>query len=95
VVQFEKPFQFTRTVSDGIIGEERRAEANHTGAFIGFPHPSGEEVIVRVASSFISHEQAWLNLKEVEGKGFEQLKQDGRNAWNKVLGKVEVGGRQP
>ena len=37
VVQFEKPFQFTRTVSDGIIGEERRAEANHTSAFIGFP----------------------------------------------------------
>ncbi len=92
VVQFEKPFQFTRTVSDGIIGEERRAEANHTGAFIGFPTHQGEEVIVRVASSFISHEQAWLNLKEVEGKGFEQLKQDGRNAWNKVLGKVEVEG---
>src|SRR5690554_5144259 len=66
VVVFDKPFEVTRTVSDGTIGEGNKAEANHAGAFIGFSTRRGEKVVAKVASSFISHEQAWQNLKEVE-----------------------------
>lgn len=92
VVVFDKPFQVTRTVADGKITKGDKAEANHTGAFIGFPTQQGEKVIAKVASSFISYEQAWLNLKEVEDKAFETVKQEGRDAWNEVLGKIEVEG---
>lgn len=92
VVVFDKPFQVSRTVSDGEISDKNQAEANHTGAFIGFPTKRGEQVIAKVASSFISYEQAWLNLKEVEEKEFDTVKQEGRDAWNKVLGKIEVEG---
>ncbi len=52
----------------------------------------GEQIEARVASSFISYEQAWQNLKEVESKDFETVKVEGRNAWNEVLGKIEVEG---
>jgi len=92
VVVFDKPFEVTRTVSDGTIGEGNKAEANHTGAFIGFSTGRGEKVVAKVASSFISHEQAWQNLKEVEASDFETIKQAGRDAWNEVLGKIEVEG---
>ena len=92
VVVFDKPFQFTRTVADSALTKANKAEANHTGAFIGFSTQRGEKVIAKVASSFISHEQAWLNMKEVEEKEFDTVKQEGRDAWNEVLGKIEVEG---
>lgn len=44
----------------------------------------------KVASSFISPEQAELNLKEIGNKTFEQTKEAGRKAWNNVLGRIKV-----
>lgn len=64
----------------------------HTGAVIGFKTKKGEVVHARVASSFISPEQAIQNLKELGGDSFEVLVQKGKDAWNEVLGKVEVEG---
>ena len=75
-----------------IIEDLLTAEAGHTGAFIGFSTKRREQVLARVASSFISYEQAWQNLEEVNGKTFQQVKQEGRNDWNEVLGKIEVEG---
>ena len=46
----------------------------------------------RIASSFISFEQAAQNLKELGNDSFEQLAQKGNDAWNNVLGKIEVEG---
>ena len=43
----------------------------HTGAVIGFKTKKGEVVHARVASSFISPEQAARNLKELGGDSFE------------------------
>jgi len=93
VIVFDKPLQQKHVVKDKeIMQNSTKAEANHTGAFVGFSAKRGEKVIARVASSFISQEQAWQNLKEVTGKDFEQVKQEGRDAWNEVLGKIEVEG---
>ena len=93
VIVFDKPLQQMHVVKDKeIMPNSTKAEANHTGAFVGFSVKRGEKVIARVASSFISQEQAWQNLKEVAGKDFEQVKQEGRDAWNEVLRKIEVGG---
>lgn len=93
VVQFNKPFQFKNVVKDGQIqAQGNEAEGNHAGAFIGFATHKGEKVIAKVASSFISYEQAWQNLKEVSAKDFETVKEEGRNAWNEVLGRIEVEG---
>lgn len=93
VIVFDKPLQQKHVVKDKeIVQNSTKAEANHAGAFVGFATKRGEKVIVRVASSFISQEQAWQNLKEVSGKNFDQVKQEGRDAWNKVLDKIEVKG---
>ena len=50
----------------------------HTGAVIGFKTKKGEVVHARVASSFISPEQAIRNLKELGGDSFEVLVQKGK-----------------
>jgi alpha-1,2-mannosidase, putative len=93
VIVFDKPFKQKHVVQDGeVIRNSTKAEANHAGAFIGFSTTRGEKVIAKVASSFISYDQAWQNLKEVADKDFESVKQDGRNIWNDVLGKIEVEG---
>jgi len=71
-------------------------EGNHSGAVLGFKTKRGESINVRVASSFISHEQASLNLsRETGGKDFETVKSDARSEWNKQLGKVAVEGGTP
>lgn len=93
VIVFDKPFDFTRVVSDKEIQESGlKSESKHSGAFVGFSTNRGEQVIAKVASSFISYEQAWLNLNEVSNKEFETVKQEGRDIWNEVLGKIEIEG---
>lgn len=91
VVTFDKPFAYTASVSNGNISKgELESNDNHTGAIIGFSTKRGEKVHARVASSFISYEQAELNLKELANKSFDQIKEQGENEWNKVLGKIKV-----
>ena len=50
----------------------------------------GQQVIARVAGSFISEEQAWQNLKELDNRSFDQVCNDGKQRWNEVLGRIEV-----
>ena len=92
VLVFDKPFTFVATATNGgdIHPNKREESAKHAGAIVGFQTRRGEQVHVKVASSFISHEQADLNLKELEGKTFGQVVSEGRNTWNKVLGRIEV-----
>ncbi len=75
-----------------MLENQQEQTAGHTGAIIGFKTRKGEIVHARVASSFISFEQADRNLKELGNDSFESLVQKGQDAWNQVLGKIEVDG---
>ncbi len=91
VLKFDHPFLYKAVVVDGNLKEgSLSATANHVMAVVGFKTSAKEKVNVQVASSFISTEQAYLNLKEVAGKSFEQVKEEGRAEWNSVLERVEV-----
>lgn len=91
VIQFDKPFTFSSTVKNGAIQlDESEVKTNHAGAIIGFETKAGEVVHANVASSFISTEQAELNLREVGDTGFDQLVTKGKEIWNRELGKIEV-----
>ena len=93
VIQFDKPFTYQATVSDGVLTENKlEQEAKHAGAIIGFKTKKGEVVHARIASSFISYDQAELNLKELGDDSFETLKEKGKQAWNELLTRVEVEG---
>lgn len=91
VIFFDKPFNYKSTVADGELKNNvLEAKTNHAGAIIGFSTKRGEQVHARVASSFISYEQAELNLKELGNRSFDQIKEDGEKRWNEILSKVEV-----
>lgn len=93
VVEFDKPFTYRASVADGVLHENKNEQTvSHAGAIIGFKTYKGEFVHARIASSFISFEQANRNLEELGNDGFEALVQKGRDAWNEVLGKIEVEG---
>ena len=70
----------------------REQQSDHVGAVIGFKTTKGEIVHAKVASSFISFEQASLNLKELGSDNFNTLVQKGKDVWNKELSKIEVEG---
>ncbi|MCR5574003.1 MAG: GH92 family glycosyl hydrolase [Bacteroidaceae bacterium] len=91
VIKFNKPFSQTSAVMDkDIKGGVTQAEGNHAGAIVGFSTKRGEVVEARVASSFISAEQAERNLQELGNKDFDTVKADARNTWNDILGRIEV-----
>ena len=93
IVEFDKPFTYTASVKDSVIQEsQKEQQAAHAGAIIGFKTKKGEIVHARVASSFVSYEQAERNLLELGTDNFDTLVQKGRDAWNNVLGKIEVEG---
>ena len=91
VLVFDKPFTYKATVASGNISEgQLTVTDNHAGAIVGFKTRRGEQVGVRVASSFISPEQALLNLNELGNDTFDEVAARGRKTWNDVLGRIEV-----
>lgn len=91
VIEFDRPLSYVATVSDGVLSEgTTEAAADHAGAVVGFATRRGDRVCARVASSFISPEQALRNLGELGGDSFEQVRQRGYDRWNQVLGRVEI-----
>lgn len=90
VVKFDTPFSGVEVLDgDEIIAADEK-ERHHAAAAVRFKTSRGQEICAEVASSFISPEQAVLNLKEVEGKGFDSVKSAARDRWNEVLGRIEV-----
>jgi len=94
VIQFDRPFTMTGTWSDqNLYRGQNEIQDKHVGAIVGFPQfKRGDKVIARVASSFISAEQAEQNLKELGNDTFDQVVAKGKEAWNKTLGAVDVSG---
>ena len=96
ILEFDHDFANTAVFKDkelavGLL----EATVNHAGAAVGFKTKKGEQVLAKVASSFISPEQAELNLKEIGTSSFDAVRQQGRAAWNKTLGRIEVAGGTP
>lgn len=93
VIQFDRPFTSTGTWVDKDItrGALKLLEQKNSGAIVGFSvSKRGEKIQAKVASSFISQEQAEINLKEIGNRNFDQVAAAGRNTWNKTLGTIKA-----
>src|SRR5690606_24504962 len=89
VIIFDRPFTYKASVGDAkIIENELERTADHSGAIVGFDDGNGQKIHARVASSFISFEQAELNLKELGTDSFDEVVEKGQDSWNEVLGKI-------
>ena len=94
VAVFDKDFENVSTWhGDTLMHGNTLDEGDHVGAMIRFRTVDGEKIGIKVASSFIRPEQAMINLiRETEGKDFDQVKEAGRQEWNKQLGRIQVEG---
>ncbi len=93
VIVFDKPFASSNIWSkDLLVQDISELQDDHVGAAIRFQTTKGEQIHARVASSFISYEQAERNMKELGNKSFDDIKLEGRNIWNKELSRIKVEG---
>lgn len=93
VAEFDKDFELNHTWSDdwNLAENSKDSEGDHVGAIIGFKTKRGEQVHVKVASSFISPEQAEINLNREIGKdAFDQTKDKAEAAWSKELNRIRI-----
>ncbi|PUB33582.1 putative alpha-1,2-mannosidase [Elizabethkingia sp. YR214] len=94
IVQFDKDFDLTSAWKDNaLVNDQLEITSNHAGAIVGFKLKAKESIYAKVASSFISFEQAEINLKrEIGNQSFAQVKNNAKDIWSKTLGKIEVKG---
>ena len=102
VVRFDRPFEAVELAdlskryapgSKRLYPEgEKRLEGEHAAAKVHFSTRRGDKVCARVASSFISLEQAVQNLSELGEDDFETVKRKAQERWDEVLGRIEVEG---
>src|SRR3569833_2885862 len=96
VIVFDQPFTESGVWSPGSVQPNAKQLAgNHVGAYVKFASGAGARAVVncKVASSFISPEQAMRNMQqEIGGADFDTLKKRADDRWNEMLGRARVEG---
>lgn len=95
VAVFDKPFELTHVWKDSmkLLKNGLKSEGKHVGAIIGFKTKRHEKIKVKMASSFISPEQAELNLqREIGEDSFETTKEKAYKSWDKEFQRIKVSG---
>src|SRR3569833_1868522 len=84
VIYVDKPIAYYHTFSDSTLTDSLELHDKHASAVIGFKTAKGEQVHLRVASSFISIAQAEMNLQREQGHdSFETTEQNAKDVWEK------------
>lgn len=90
-IVFDTPFTYYAAVEEGEIKATcTEAESDHAGAIVGFKTKKGQQVNMRVASSFISPEQASINMQELGDGDFDRIVSEGKIKWDDVLGRIDI-----
>ncbi len=94
VAVFDRDFTSTHTWNGEILNQDDfEEESEHVGAILRFKTLKGDKINVRVSSSFISGEQAMLNLtRELGDNDFESLCKEAKQTWNKELNRIKIEG---
>lgn len=95
VAEFDTPFAdwgLWENRTDSIMPHSTTGVGKGYGAYLKFKR--GSKVQAKIASSYISAEQAHINLDRELGadRSLEATKERGRSVWNSLLGRVAVEG---
>lgn len=92
VLKFDRPFA-SYAVFNGkeqVVGSE--VTADHALARVRFNTKKYDKINVRIASSFISYDQAIQNLEELGSISIAEVSMAAKDKWNDILGRIEVFG---
>lgn len=94
VINFKKNISFFKIWNGKkYVDSVTELQADHTGIYLGFKTKSKEEVQIKISSSFISFEQAELNLNtEIGDKTFSEIMNESKRIWNQELSKIKIEG---
>ena len=93
IIEFNTPFdEFGTWDGKGKIYPTAELSGKHVGSYVSFINNKNNVVEVRISSSFISHEQAQINLdREIpKNQTFEKTKALAKEVWNNELSKIKV-----
>jgi predicted alpha-1,2-mannosidase len=105
VAQFSKPFNdFAgwEKIDNGqtavlVNPEENIIRGEGSGVYVSYRNLNeGEQIIVKIAISYVSAQGARLNLEtELPDWNFDRVVSEARESWNNYLGRIEVEGGTP
>jgi predicted alpha-1,2-mannosidase len=90
--EFSKPFSSFGMYRDSVTFDGlTKIQGLGSGFYATFSTQSNEPIEVKVAISFVSTDQADVNMHlEARGKTFDQALSETRSLWNQWLGRIEV-----
>ena len=91
---FNMPFQdYGGFVGTDIKKNQKEISGNLSGLYLTFPSDLNQAIEIKYGVSFISYDQARVNLeKEIGDRSFEEIKRKGWRRWNDALGQITVTG---
>ena len=95
VAQFSKPIAVFGGWEDGklLAAPVKQVGGRKAGGYVQFATQAGERILVKVALSYVSEENARKNLvAELPGWDFDGTVRDSYADWNRWLGRIEVEG---
>lgn len=102
IAQFNRPFSSFGGWKRPLSGPDAARELYHDiddihgiecGGYVTYNDPGGEALLMKVALSYVSEEQALLNLNaELPHWDFDRIVKESYDEWNNELGKIEIEG---
>jgi len=94
VIQFDTPFKKMQWWQDGELqGTTKKFEGSDGGIYVNFEGEEAKTIQLKVAISYVSTEQAQLNLQnELPHWDFDKVADDAFNEWNNWLSRIEIEG---
>ena len=93
-IHFDRPFDDLYAFQDKkLLGKVKKFNGENGGVYPVFKTKEGEQIMMKVGISYVSIEQAELNLKtELNHWDFETVVQDSKNQWNDYLSRIQIKG---
>ncbi len=90
-IETELPADKVQTWQGDKLNDRKNISGNDLGAILTYNVKAGQKINMKVSISTISAEQAKIDMEnEVAAWDFNHEKQEAKDDWNKILGKVKV-----
>tara|TARA_Y100000385_G_C13109564_1_gene651654 strand:+ start:18496 stop:20883 length:2388 start_codon:yes stop_codon:yes gene_type:complete len=93
-IEFDKPMMKLNTWENGVLlGKSQKYNGKNGGVYAVFDTENNKQVLMKVGISYVSINQAELNLKEeLNHWDFDRIVFESKEEWNSMLKRIEVKG---